>query len=103
MQSPSRSELCRKREARTMVRRFGPWLSHQLNVAMSIRLGIRMTDEQTQRIHDNMQEMIEDILTDYRMRPVTKVSGAPLILVAANADAGPTARPFRGALAQARA
>jgi hypothetical protein len=68
MHSPSRSELCRKREARTMVRRFGPWLTHQLNVAMSIRLGIRMTDEQTQRIHDNMQEMIEDIFTDYGMR-----------------------------------
>ena len=103
MQSPSRSELCRKREARTMVRRFGPWLSHQLNVAMSIRLGIRMTDEQTRRIHDNMQEMIEDILTDYGMRPVTKVSGSPLILVAANADAAPPARPRRGSLIQASA
>ena len=103
MPSPSRSELCRKREARIMVRRFGPWLTNQLNVAMSIRLGIRMTDEQTQRIHDNMQEMIEDIFTDYGMRPVTRISGAPLIIVAANADAGPTARPSRASLVQARA
>jgi hypothetical protein len=103
MQSPSRNELCRKREARTMVRRFGPWLSHQLNVAMSLRLGIRMTDEQTQRIHANMQEMIEDILTDHGMRPVTKISGAPLLVVAASADAGPAARPGRGGLVQARA
>jgi hypothetical protein len=104
MLSPSRSELCRKREARTMVRRFGPWLTHQLNVAMSLRLGIRMTDEQTQRIHDEMQEMIEDILTDYGMRPVTKVTGAPpLLVVAANTNAGPTARPSRGSLVQATA
>jgi hypothetical protein len=103
MLSPSRSELCRKREARTMVRRFAPWLINQLNVAMSIRLGIRITDEQTQRIHDEMQEMIEDILTDYGMRPVIKVSGAPLIVVAANTDVAPTARPYRGSLAQARA
>ena len=103
MQSPSRSELCRKREARTMVRRFAPWLINQLSVAMSNRLGIRMTDEQRQRIDDNMQEVIEDILTDYGMRPISKISGAPLILVAANADAGPTARPGRGTLAQARA
>jgi hypothetical protein len=103
MQSPSRSELCRKREARTMVRRFAPWLIHQLNVAMSIRLGIRMTDEQTRRIHDNMQEMIEDIFTDHGLRPVTRISGAPLIVVAANADAGPTARPGRVSLVQARA
>ena len=76
MPSPSRSELCRKREARVMVRRFAPWLINQLNGAMSIRLGIRMTDEQTQRIRDNMQEMIEDIFTDYGMRPVTRISGA---------------------------
>jgi hypothetical protein len=103
MLSPSRSELCRKREARTMVRRFAPWLINQLNVAMSIRLGIRMTDEQTQRIHDEMQEMIEDILTDYGMRPIIKISGVPFTIVAASADAGPTARPCRGGLAQARA
>ena len=103
MQRPSRSELCRKREARTMVRRFAPWLIHQLNVAMLIRLGIRMSDQQTQRIQDNMQEMIEDIFTDHGMRPVTRVSGAPLIVVAANADAGPTARPSRPTLVQARA
>jgi hypothetical protein len=103
MLKPSRSELCRKREAGIMVRRFAPWLTNQLNLAMSIRLGIRMTNEQTQRIHDEMQEMIEDILTDYGMRPVTKISGAPLIIVAANADAGPTARPSRGSLVQARA
>ena len=103
MLKPSRSELCRKREAGIMVRRFAPWLTNQLNLAMSIRLGIRMTNEQTQRIHDEMQEMIEDILTDYGMRPVTKISGAPLIIVAANADAGPTARPGRGSLVQARA
>jgi hypothetical protein len=93
MLSPSRSELCRKREARIMVLRFAPWLIHQLNVAMSIRLGIRVTDEQTQRIHDNMQEMIEDILTDYGMRPVTKISGVPLIIVAASADAKSPALP----------
>ena len=103
MLKPSRSELCRKREAGIMVRRFAPWLTNQLNLAMSIRLGIRMTNEQTQRIHDEMQEMIEDILTDYGMRPVTRISGAPLIIVAANADAGPTARPSRGSLVQARA
>jgi hypothetical protein len=103
MQSPSRSELCRKREAGVMVRRFAPWLSNQLNVAMSTRLGIRMTDEQRQRIQENMQEMIEDILTDYGMRPVTKVSGAPLLVVASSTDAGPAARPSRGALVQARA
>ena len=103
MLKPSRSELCRKREAGIMVRRFAPWLTNQLNLAMSIRLGIRMTNEQTQRIHDEMQEMIEDILTDYGMRPVTKISGAPLIIVAANADAGPTALPSRGSLVQARA
>ena len=103
MLSPSRSELCRKREARTMVRRFAPWLTHQLNVAMSNRLGIRMTDEQRQRIDDNMQGMIEDILTDYGMRPVTKTSGGPLLVVAASADAGPTARPSRLGLVQARA
>ena len=82
-----------------MVRRFAPWLIDQLNLAMSIRLGIRMTDEQKQRIHDNMQEMIEDILTDYGMRPDFKVSGVPLMIVAAHADAGSTARP--GHLAQA--
>jgi hypothetical protein len=103
MPSPSRSDLCRKREARTMVRRFAPWLIHQLNVAMSIRLGIRMTDEQRQRLHDTMQEMIEDILTDYGMRPVIKISGTPLIVVAANADAGATARARSGRLAQAGA
>jgi hypothetical protein len=101
MLRPIRSELCRKREASAMVCRFAPWLVHQLNVAMAIRLGIRMTDEQRQRIHDNMQEMIEDILTDYGMRPVAKISGTPLIVVAANADVGPAARPYREALAQA--
>jgi hypothetical protein len=103
MPSPSRTDLCRKREARTMVRRFAPWLIHQLNVAMSIRLGIRMTDEQRQRLHDHMQEMIEDILTDYGMRPVIKISGTPLIVVTASADAGPTGRPSHASLVQARA
>ena len=103
MQSPSRSELCRKREARTMVRRFAPWLINQLNVAMSNRLGVRMTDEQRQRIDDNMQGMIEDILTDHGMRPVTKISGAPLIVVATNTDVVPMPRPALSALAQARA
>jgi hypothetical protein len=88
MPSPNRSELCRKREARTMVRRFAPWLINQLNLAISIRLGIGMTDEQKQRIHDNMQDMIEDILTDYGMGPVFKVSGGPLVIVAASAGAG---------------
>ena len=103
MLSSSRSELCRRREARAMVHRFGPWLIHQLNVAMSIRLGIRLTDEQTQRILDSMQEMIEDILTDYGMRPDFKVSGVPLVIVAASAEAQSTARPDPGRLAQARA
>jgi hypothetical protein len=103
MLSPSTSELCREREARTMVRRFAPWLIHQLNLAMSIRLGICMTDEQTQRIHDNMQEMIEDILTDYGMTPVTKISGVSLIVVAGSADSGSNARPYPDGLAQARA
>jgi hypothetical protein len=86
-----------------MVRRFAPWLVNQLNLAMSIRLGIRMTDEQRQRIRDEMQEMIEDILTDYGMRPVTKISGAPLLVVATNADVGPAARSSPRALAQVRA
>jgi hypothetical protein len=103
MLKPSRSELCRKREAQTMVRRFSPLLINQLNLAMSNRLGIRMTEEHKQRIHDSMQEMIEDILTDYGMRPVTKVSGPPLIIVAASADAGSTARHYSGGLVQARA
>jgi hypothetical protein len=103
MSNPSTTELCREREARTMARRFAPWLINQLNLAMSIRLGIRMTDEQTQRIHDNMQEMIEDILTDYGMRPVTKISGVPLTVVAASADAGSNARPYLDGLAQAGA
>jgi hypothetical protein len=101
MLSPSRNALCRKREARAMVRRFAPWLIHQLNLAMSIRLGICMTAEQKQQIHDKMQEMIEDILTDYGMRPV--LSGVPSIVVAASADAGSNARPCPGVLAQARA
>lgn len=103
MLKPSRSELCRKREARTMVCRFAPWLINQLNVAMSDRLSIRMTDEQKQRIHENMQEMIEDILTDYGMRPITKISGAPLVIVAASADVGPVVGPYRGALVEAGA
>jgi hypothetical protein len=104
MLSPSRSELCRKREARTMVRRFAPWLINQLNVAMCNRLGVRMTDEQRQRIDDNMQEMIEDILTDHGMRPMTKVTGAaPLIVVATNKDPVPMPRPALTVLAQARA
>jgi hypothetical protein len=103
MPKPSRSELCRSREARTMVRRFAPWLINQLNLAMTSRLGIRMTEEQAQRIHDSMQEMIEDILTDYGMRPVTTVSGPPLITVAASADAGSTARHYAGSLVQAGA
>jgi hypothetical protein len=103
MLKPSRSELCRKREARTMVCRFAPWLINQLSVAMSDRLGIRMTDEQKQRIHENMQEMIEDILTDHGMRPITKIFGAPLVIVAASAEVGPVARPCHGALVQAGA
>ena len=103
MLKPIRSELCREREARTMVCRFAPWLIHQLNLAMSIRLGIRLTDEQKQRVHDHMQEMIEDILTDYGMRPVIKTSGTSLMVVAASADAAATARPRSGRLAQAGA
>ena len=103
MLKPSRSELCRKREARTMVCRFAPWLINQLNVAMSDRLGIRMTDEQKQRIHENMQEMIEDILTDHGMRPSTKISGAPLVIAAAGAEVGPVTGPYRGALVPAGA
>ena len=98
MLGPSRSELCRKREAGTMVRRFAPWVINQLNLAMSIRLGIRMSDEQRERIRDEMQEM-----TDYGMRPVTKISGAPLLVVATNTDVVPMPRPVLSALAQARA
>ena len=103
MLKPSRSELCRKREARTMVCRFAPWLINQLNVAMSDRLGVRMTDEQKQRIHENMQEMIEDILTDHGMRPITKISGAPLVIAATGTDVGPVAGAYRGALVPAGA
>jgi hypothetical protein len=98
MLSPSTSELCREREARTMVRRFAPWLIQQLNLAMSIRLGSCLTDEQKQRIHDNMQEMIEDILTDHGMRPVSRVSATPLIAIAASAD-GSHGRAYRDGLA----
>jgi hypothetical protein len=103
MLSPSASELCREREARTMVRRFAPWLIQQVNLAMSIRLGSCLTDEQKQRIHHKMQEMIEDILTDHGMRPVTKISGTPLSVVAASANAGSHARSYPDGLAQARA
>jgi hypothetical protein len=99
MPSLNTNELCREREARTMVRRFAPWLINQLNLAMSIQLNVRLTDEQRQRIHDAMQGMIEDILTDYGMRPVFKGSGVPLLMVAASAAAGSTAR--LGGLAQA--
>ena len=102
MLSPNTSELCREREARTMVRRFAPWLINQLDLAMSIRLGGCMTDEQKQRIHDQMQEMIEDILADCGMRDVTKISRVPLTVVAASADAGSNARPYPDDLAQAR-
>jgi hypothetical protein len=90
MLTPGRSELCRRREARAMVRRFAPWLINELNAAMAIRLGIRMTEEQVQRVQDNMQATIEDILTDYGMRPVFKISRVPLMIVAASADAGST-------------
>ena len=69
----------------------------------AIRLGVRMTDEQRQRLHDNMQEMIEDILTDHGMRPVIKISGTPLLVVAANADAGATGPARSGRLARAGA
>jgi hypothetical protein len=87
-----------------MVRRFAPWLTNQLNVVMANRLGIRITDEQRQRIDDNMQGMIEDILTDHGMRPVTRISGAPLIVIATNTDAVPMPRPVPFSdLAQARA
>jgi hypothetical protein len=95
MLSPSTSELCREREARTMVRRFAPWLIQQLNLAMSIRLGSCLTDEQKQRIHDQMQEMIEEVLTDHGMRPVSRVSATPLIAIAASADG----RAYRDGLA----
>lgn len=103
MPSPNTSELCREREARTMVRRFAPLLINQLNLAMSIRLGSCMTDEQKQRIHDGMQEMIEDILTDRGMRPLPKVSGVPLTVVAGSADAGSDAHPYPDGLARASA
>jgi hypothetical protein len=86
-----------------MVRRFAPWLINQLNLAMTSRLGIRMTEEQAQRIHDSMQEMIEDILTDYGMRPNTSVAGPPLITVAASAEVATTARHYAGSLAEVRA
>ena len=103
MLSPNTSELCREREARTMVRRFAPLLINQLNLAMSIRLGSCMTDAQKERIHVGMQDMIEDILTDCGLRPVAKISGVPLTVVAGSADAGSNARPFMDDLAQARA
>lgn len=103
MLKPSRTELCRTREARAMVVRFAPWLIYQLNVTMSDRLGIRMTDEQKQRIHENMQETIEDILTDHGMRPITKTSGAPLVVVATSAEVVPAAGACHGALVQAGA
>jgi hypothetical protein len=51
-----------------------------------------------------MQERIEDILTDHGMRPVTKISGPPLIVIAANTDAVPMPRPAPfSQLVQARA
>jgi hypothetical protein len=103
MPSPIASELCREREARTMVRRFAPWVIHQLNLTMSIRLGSCLTDGQKQRVHDSMQEMIEDILADCGMEPVTKISGVPLTVVAGSAEAGPDARAYPDGLAQARA
>lgn len=68
----------------------------------SDRLGIRMTDEQKQRIHENMQETIEDILTDHGMRPITKTSGAPLVVVATSADVVPAAGACHGALVPGR-
>jgi hypothetical protein len=50
-----------------------------------------------------MQEMIEDILTDYGMRPNTSVAGPPLITVAASAEVATTARHYAGSLAEVRA
>ena len=100
MHSPATSE-CREREARAMVRRFAPWLIHQLNLAMSIRLGSGLTDEQKQKIHDQMQEMIEGVLADCGMRPVARTPGVPLTVVAGRAGAQSDARPGPDDLAQA--
>jgi hypothetical protein len=103
MPSLTTSELCREREARTMARRFAPWLINQLNLAMSIRLGSGLTDAQKQRIDDRMQEMIEDVLADCGMAPAAKTSGVPLTVVAGSADAGSDARAYPEGLSQARA
>jgi hypothetical protein len=86
-----------------MVRRFAPWLIHQMNLAMSIRLGSCLTDEQKQRIHNGMQEMIENILADCGVAPAAKISGVPLTVVAGRADGGSDARVHPDGLAQARA
>jgi hypothetical protein len=102
MLTPTTSELCREREARTMVRRFAPWLIHQMNQAMSIRLGSGLTEEQKQRIHDGMQAMLEDVLADCGVAPAAKLSGVPLTVVAGRAAAGSDARAPDG-LAQASA
>lgn len=103
MPSLNTNELCREREARTMVRRFAPMLINQLNLAMSIRLGSCMTDEQKERIHVGMQGMIEDILADCGMRPAAKISGVPLTVVAGSADGGSDARLYLDDLVQASA
>ena len=101
MLSPTMSELSREREARTMVRRFAPWLIHQMNQAMSIQLGSGLSEAQKQRIHDGMQAMIEDVLADCGMAPASKIPGAPLTVVAGRAAAS-DARALDG-LAQASA
>jgi hypothetical protein len=86
-----------------MVRRFAPWLIHQMNLAMSIRLGSGLTDAHKQRIHDGMQEVIEDILADCGLAPVAKSSGVPLAVVARKAAAGADPRAHADGVAQASA
>jgi hypothetical protein len=103
MPSLNTNELCREREARTMVRRFAPMLINQLNLAMSIRLGSCMTDEQKERVHVGMQEMIEDILTDCGMQPAAKLPGVPLTVVAGSPAAGSDVRSYLDDLMQASA
>jgi hypothetical protein len=63
-------------------------LVDQLNAAMSARIGVRVTDDQRQRLHDSMQEMIEDILTDIAYGPSQSVRAARIIIVAPRRAAG---------------
>ncbi len=93
MPGPVTRELCREREARTMVRRFAPWVIHQMNLAMSIRLGRCLTDAHKQRIHDGMQEVIEEILAECGVAPAAEIPGVPFTVVAKSADASDARAP----------